>query len=188
MQCLLNCAEIWSVDRVNRCPPTQKQFCFQMLVQRFDVKVIGGIFRGNVSAILPAFVTLDAGPSHLRLYLSCGWNLSYPDVCANTKFAVSFPKEKLITETKAVKIDKPFLLSALLSVGSLKQHCSHGSLWLAGQAWPTTGIARRGCSRDGCRRRNPDYCHWQLVDLRWLVSSPLPFFCLSDVQKPAWQR
>lgn len=85
-------------------------------------------------------------PSRRRLYLSCGWNLSYPDVSADTKFADSFPKEELITETKAVKIDKPFLLSALLSVGSLKRRCSHGSLWLVGQAWPTTGIALLGCS------------------------------------------
>lgn len=95
---------------------------------------------------------------------------------ANTKFADSFPKEELITETKAVNFDKAFLLSALLSVGSLKRRCSHGSLWLAGQAWLTTGTAQRGCSRDGCCWRNPDYRHWQLVDLRWLVSSPCPSF------------
>lgn len=151
-------------------------------------RLSGGYFQRNflryTARICP--IRRRSIPSGPRLYLSCGWNLSYPDVSANTKFADSFPKEELITETKAVKIDKPFLLSALLSVGSLKRRCSHGSLsW---QAWPTTGIAQRGCSRDGCRRRNPDYCHWQLVDLRWLVSGPLPFFCLSGVQKPAWQR
>lgn len=105
-----------------------------MLVRRFDVKVIGGYFQRKFlrHTARVCHIRRRSIPSRRRFYLSCGWNLSYPDVSADTKFADSFPKEELITETEAVKIDKPFLLSALLSVGSLKRRCSHGSLWLAG--------------------------------------------------------
>lgn len=40
-------------------------------------------------------------------------------VCKNIKFASSFQEEELISESVAVKKDKPFLLSVLSSVGSL---------------------------------------------------------------------
>lgn len=60
VQRLLNCAEIWNVDRVNKHPPTQKQFSFQMLIQRFPVKVIRDIFCKFLSSIIQAiFVRLD---------------------------------------------------------------------------------------------------------------------------------
>lgn len=159
-----------------------------MLVQRFNVKVIGGIFRKKFSIIQPTFVTLEAGLFHPgAVFIYRVVEISVFQTCLQIQnLHPFFRKEELITETKAVKNDKPFLLSALLSVGSFKRCCSHGSLWLAGLARSTAGFAQFAMPL--LRWMLPDKSWLQLVDLSWLVPSPppMPFFCLSDLHKPDW--
>lgn len=123
-----------------------KQFGFQMLIQRFDVKVIGAIFT-EFHCLMADHYTAHIRqirrcslPCCLLLCLSCCQSLSCPDGSANIEFASSFQEEEVISETLAAKNDKPFLLSVLSSVGSFKWCCSHGSLWSAGR--PTAGNAQ----------------------------------------------